>query len=117
MTELWGLAHHAGIPSTNYIQLEEGLTADDDLQILRYLDQRAGSRGFPPWTPFVHPQLGTVEIGGWEFKFGLMNHPGQLLDDVIASTVPFAVAAMGTAPHLRISASGAERVAEGVYRV
>ena len=117
MTELWGLAHHAGIPSTNYIQLEEGRTEDQDRQILRYLDERADSRGFTPWTPFEHPQLGPVEIGGWEFKFGLMNPPGPLLRDVIASAVPFAVAAMGTAPHLRISASGAERVADGVYRV
>ena len=46
-----------------------------------------------------------------------MNPPGPLLHDVIAGAVPFAVAAMGTAPHLRIIASGAERVADGVYRV
>lgn len=117
MTELWGLAHHAGIASTNYLQLEERRTEADDLAILRMLDERANSRGFTPWRPFVHPQLGPVEIGGWEFKFGLMNPPGPLLPDIIAGAVPFAIAAMGTAPHLRIVASGAERLSPGVYRV
>jgi hypothetical protein len=117
MTELWGLAHHAGIPSTNYIQLEESRTEDHDLQILRYLDERAGGRGFTPWRPFDHPQLGPVEIGGWEFKFGLMNPPGPLLPATIGPAVLFAIAAMGTAPHLRISAAAAETIAPGVYRV
>ena len=117
MTELWGLAHHAGIASTNYLQLEEGRTEEDDLAILRMLDERAGSRGFTPWRPFEHPQLGPVEIGGWEFKFGLMNPPGPLLPEIIAGAVPFALAAMGTAPHLRLAEGGAERIAAGVYRV
>jgi murein tripeptide amidase MpaA len=117
MTELWGLAHQAGIASTNYLQLEEGRTEEDDLAILRMLDERAGSRGFAPWRPFEHPQLGSVELGGWEFKFGLLNPPGPLLPEIIAGAVPFALAAMGTAPHLRIVASGAERLEAGIYRV
>ena len=117
MIELWGLAHRAGIPSTNYLQLEEERTEEDDLKILRLLDERAGGRGFTPWHPFEHPQLGPVELGGLEVKFGLMNPPGPLLRDELARAVPFAIAAMGTAPRLRLIASGAERLATGVYRV
>lgn len=117
MTELWGLGHHAGIAYTKYLQLEEGRTEEDDLKILQYLDERAGGRGFTPWRPFDHPQLGPVEIGGVEFKFGLLNPPGPLLPDVIAGAVPFAVAAMGTAPHLRFIATGAEKLEPGVYRI
>ncbi len=41
MTERWGLAHHAGISSTNYLQLEEDRTEEDDSKILRMLDERA----------------------------------------------------------------------------
>lgn len=117
MTELWGLGHHAGVPYTTYLELEEARTEEGDLTILRYLDERAGGRGFAPWRPFDHPQLGPVELGGFEFKFGLLNPPGPLLPGVIAGAVPFAIGAMGTAPHLRIAASGAEPVAPGVYRV
>ena len=117
MTELWGLVHHAGVAYTKWLQTEEGRTEDDDLKILRYLDERAGGRGFTPWRTFEHPQLGPVEIGGFEFKFGLLNPPGPLLPDIIAGAVPFAIGAMGTAPRLRIIDAGAERLELGVYRV
>ena len=117
MTELWGLAHRAGIASTNYLQLEEERTEEDDLKILRLLDEQAGGRGFTPWHPFEHPQLGPVELGGLEVKFGLMNPPGPLLPDELTRAVPFAIAAMGTAPRLRLIASGTERLEAGVYRV
>jgi len=117
MTELWGLAHRAGIPSTNYLQLEEGRTEEDDLKILQLLDERADGRRFAHWHPFEHPQLGPVELGGMEVKFGLMNPPGPLMPEEIERAVPFAIAAMGTAPHLRLSAAGTEEVEPGIYRV
>ena len=117
MTELWGLAHRAGIPWTNYLQLEEARTEEDDLTILRLLDEEAGGRGFTPWRPFEHPQLGLIELGGLEVKFGLLNPPGPLLARELERAVPFAIGAMGTAPRLRVIASGAERVAPGTHRV
>ena len=117
MTELWGLAHRAGIPWTNYLQLEEARTEEDDLTILRLLDEEAGGRGFTPWHPFEHPQLGPVELGGLEVKFGLLNPPGPLLARELERAVPFTVGAMGTAPRLRVIASSAEQVAPGTYRV
>ncbi len=117
MTELWGLAHRAGIASTNYLQLEEERTEEDDLRILRLLDEQAGGRGFSSWRPFEHPQLGAVELGGLEVKFGLLNPPGPLLAEEIDRAVPFATAAMGTAPHLRLIDGGAEQIAAGTYRV
>ncbi len=117
MTELWGLAHRAGIPSTNYVQLEEQRTEEHDLMILRLLDEHAGGRGFTPWRPFEHPQLGDVELGGLEIKFGLLNPPGSLLEEEIDRAVPFAIAAMGTAPQLRLIDSGAEQITTGVYRI
>ncbi|RIK39385.1 MAG: carboxypeptidase [Chloroflexi bacterium] len=117
MTELWGLAHRAGIASTDYLQLEEARSEDDDLRILRLLDEEAQGRGFTPWRPFTHPQLGEVELGGFEVKFGLMNPPGPLLARELERAVPFAIGAMGTAPRLRAIASGAEPLAPGVYRI
>jgi murein tripeptide amidase MpaA len=117
MTELWGLAHYAGISSTNYLQLEEARTEEDDLRILRVLDEEASGRGYTPWRSFVHPQLGPVELGGLEVKFGLLNPPGPILPRELERAVPFAIGAMGTAPRLRVIASGAEQVASGAFRV
>jgi len=117
MTELWGLAHRAGVRSDNFLDLEEKRTEEQDLQILRFLDEEAGGRGVSAWKPFVHPQLGPVELGGLEMKFGLLNPPGPLLAEEIERAVPFAIEAMGTAPRLRVIDSGTEQIVPGAYRV
>lgn len=117
MTELWGLPHRAGLSSTDWLQLQERRSEDDDRMILRLFDEEAGGRGVTPWRPFEHPQLGAVELGGLEVKFGVLNPPGPLLARELERAVPFAIGAMGSAPRLRVIASGAEEVAPGVQRV
>ena len=107
----------AGCEVTDFIRWPKERTEDDDLRMLHLLDQQAGGRGFTPWRPFDHPQLGPVELGGWDFKFGIQNPPGPFLEGEINRNVPFTVRAMGTAPKLRVIDSGAESVGEGVYRV
>ena len=88
-----------------------------DLDLLQLFDQRANGRGFTPWTPFDHPQFGAVEIGGWDRKFGQFNPPGPLLPDEIERVVPFAIAAMGTGPVLRIAGASAERLYDDTWTV
>ncbi|MEZ4572932.1 MAG: M14 family metallopeptidase [Thermomicrobiales bacterium] len=117
MTELWGLAHRAGLSGENCLDFEEGRSEEDDRLILRLFDEEAGGRGVTPWHPFEHPQLGEVELGGLEIKFGLLNPPGPLLARELERAVPFAVGAMGTAPRFRLIDSGAEQIAAGAFRV
>ena len=116
-TELWSLPMEAGCDVTDFIRWPKERTEDDDLKMLHLLDQRAGGRGFTPWRPFEHPQLGPVELGGWDFKFGIQNPPGPFLEGEINRNIPFTVRAMGTAPKLRVIDAGAEAVGAGVYRV
>lgn len=117
MTELWGLAHRAGLSGEDFLDFEEGRSEEDDCLILRLFDEEAGGRGITRWCPFEHPQLGEVELGGLEFKFGLMNPPGPLLAREVERAVPFAIGAMGAAPRLRVIGGAAEEVAPGVQRV
>ncbi len=117
MTELWGLAHRAGLSGDEFLDYEERRTEDDDRLILRLFDEEAGGRGFTPWRAFEHPQLGEVEIGGVEVKFGLLNPPGPLLERELERAIPFTLGAMGTAPRLRFISSSAEQIAPGIYRV
>ncbi|MCB9914766.1 MAG: hypothetical protein H6828_06395 [Planctomycetes bacterium] len=44
---------------------DEGPEASDDAKRLRWLDHE-GRDAFAPWTPFEHPQLGAVEVGGFK---------------------------------------------------
>jgi hypothetical protein len=50
-------------------------------EVLRYCDERFAGRCFKPWTKFTHPQLGEVEIGGFNPKFFLQNGPPEVLEE------------------------------------
>lgn len=52
----------------------------DDIDALAWDDSANGGRGFKPWTEFEHPELGTVEIGGFHPKFFSQNPPAHELE-------------------------------------
>jgi murein tripeptide amidase MpaA len=53
----------------------------DDFDALVWDDRHNEGRGFRDWTPFEHPQLGSVEIGGFHPKFFAQNGPPEVLED------------------------------------
>jgi hypothetical protein len=53
----------------------------DEVETLRWLDENRPDKGdFQPWTPFRHPQLGDVEIGGLNPKFWGQNPPPDMIE-------------------------------------
>ena len=53
----------------------------DEWEVLRWHDEnRPGKGDFQDWTPFKHPQLGDVEIGGLNPKFWSQNPPPDLIE-------------------------------------
>lgn len=116
-TELWSLPLQAGREVKDFIKWFEERTEEDDLAMLKVLDQKLGGAGYKRWTPFEHPQLGPVEIGGWEFKFTFQNPPGPLLEEECRKNAGFTFRAMGTAPKLVIAEAAAEALGSGLYKV
>ncbi len=54
----------------------------DEIEVLRWNDEnRAGKGDFQDWTPFTHPTLGDVEIGGFNPKFYNQNPPPDLIGE------------------------------------
>lgn len=60
-----------------------------EVEQLRWNDEELGGRGFAPWKPFDHPQLGKVEIGGWRTRYTRQNPPPHLLRGEIAKYLPW----------------------------
>src|SRR5688572_8588629 len=62
-TELWDLQSRAGIerPKDDPMRTAREQTEEDGLKLLKFNDEQLGGRGFVPWTPFEHPQLGPIE--------------------------------------------------------
>ena len=91
---------------------------DDQVKLLKWQDEALEGKGFINWTPFDHPQLGKVEIGGWVPKTVRQNAPpGKMLEEECAKNCTFTMKHALTTPLLRVSEAKAERVGDGVYRV
>lgn len=98
-----------------------GRDYDEDGEIesweqLRFDDDEQDGYGFQPWTPFEHPQLGEVEIGGWR-KFGSNNPPPDVLPEQVRRNVDFALLQATHMPQLEIAEVEVEDLSDGVWRV
>lgn len=116
-TELWSLPRKAGIEITDWMSWMQHHPDADDLAMARALDEHVDGAGLYAWQPFEHPQLGPVEIGGWDYKFTIQNPPGPLLKDVTAGNATFVLREMGTNPKLELQEPTAERLADGLWKV
>jgi len=76
--ELWAPNKEAGITDYQWIEWYRDHPAEDDLKLLKWSDEKCGRRAHVDWTPFRHPQLGMVEIGGWDRMNYWRNPPPEL---------------------------------------
>ena len=103
--ELWDLAKQVGIEVRRpFIQTYDKVTREDLLKIVAWDREHNQSRVFGPWEAFDHPQLGRVEVGGLDPRFGIWNPPPERLDETVrAQTTAFLrVAAMLPDVHARV---------------
>ncbi len=74
----------------------------DDWDRLYWDDNFNGGRGWKDWTEVSHPQLGTVEVGGFHPKFFLQNPPPDILLEWAEKQARFNIALAMHLPQLRI---------------
>ena len=98
--EFWSLAKAAGVEVKNFIGFFRDPPEEASLKMLSWNDRELGGEGFSPWTPFEHPQLGPVEVGGWKTKFTHQNPPPRFLRGECEKLARFALAHASTAPRL-----------------
>ncbi len=116
-TELWNINVAAGVEIKDFIADRLKLTEEDQLKTLRWADANVPGEGFLPWKPFDHPQLGPVEIGGWNFKFTHQNPPGAFMQALSHGNAMFTLRCALTSPRVHISQLTAATESDGVYKV
>lgn len=102
-TELWDMQARAGIPRRTpqqIMSLSEKDREEDGLRLLKWQDEKMGGKLFHDWRPLVHPQLGDVEIGGWEPKMGRQNPPVFLLEEECRKNAEFNLSRAAVTPRL-----------------
>lgn len=122
--ELWDLEGRAGargyaqIGVQGLLKLSEAELIEDQRKCLTWNDEALGGKGFIDWTPFEHPQLGLVEIGGWDFKFADQNPPeGHVLVEEVTRAAAFTFQHCLTTPRLAFGRVEVKVVGGGLYEL
>ncbi len=76
--EIWAPNKEAGIDDYSWIDWYREHPPEDDLKLLKWSDDKTGGRAHVDWYPFQHPQLGMVELGGWDRLNYWRNPPPEL---------------------------------------
>lgn len=123
-TELWDVISLAGIGEKqpngvlgrDFIGWMRSHPEEDDLKLLQFNDEH-GLEGFRNWTAFEHPQLGQVEVGGWDYKRFWGNAPAKFLPDIAHKNTLFTLLHAEASPRLALKLAKVERVEGETYRV
>jgi len=84
--------------------------------ILQWADSTIEGKGFVDWTPYDHPTLGIVEIGGF-VPFLKTTPPPDKMKDTLSFHTDFYLNLMEKLPVLKIKSTEVEPLGESLYRI
>lgn len=115
--ELWDVADEAGVKKKRLVEWFQEHPIEDDQTVLKWIDEHVGPEGFINWYPYQHPQLGPVELGGWNTLYTWRNPPKSFMGSEAAKHVPFALALGELLPRLSFHKVEARRLGDKTWRV
>ena len=83
----------------------------------RFNDDAFGGRYFTDWSPYDHPQLGEVEIGGWYALFWGQNPPREALEEEAVRQLPWILYLAEQSPLIEVSVPAVSEAADGSFTV
>jgi len=115
--ELWDLPTEVGIKDRKFIEWYRDHPHEQDLQILKWVDKHAGKDAYVDWYEYDHPQLGKIELGGWDHMYTWRNPPLKFIAAEAKRQTPFALALGDILPRLAIHALQVTSLGKGNYRI
>lgn len=113
-TEIWSPQRQAGITDYKYIDWFRDHPFEDDIKLLKWSDEKLGGKGYVDWHPFTHPQLGEVEIGGWDSQYAFRNPPPDFLEQEITPFADWVIWQALISPKLEVAEVETKPLGEGV---
>lgn len=104
--ELWDIFARAGLPrGARFVDRYTDQRAADIEHLTRSLDA-IGAVSVLPWRAFKHPQLGDVEVGGFDPRFSVWNPPeGPLVDEISKHNAAVFMRLLALLPRLHVTSS------------
>ena len=115
--EIWAPAREAGIEGYHFIEWYREHPPEDDLKLLAWSDRELGGEAYVAWYPFEHPQLGPVELGGWNKLACFRNPPKKYLEREVARFPKWLAWQALTLPRLEVLRADVERLGVDTWRV
>jgi murein tripeptide amidase MpaA len=115
--EIWSPQREAGIEEYKFIDWYREHPFEDDLKLLKWSDEVLEGGGYVDWYPYEHPELGPVELGGWDHVFAWRNPPKQFLEREIARFPKWLIWSALISPKLELMEATAKDLGEGTYRI
>lgn len=126
-TEIWSPQRQAGILEGFDATTKPGAfrfttwgrdhDPEDDVKLIRWADTHLDGKGYYAWKPFEHPELGAVEIGGWDAIYAFRNPPPSLLKAEVAPHADWLIWQALGSPLLELHSAEATPLGKGHYRI
>ncbi|MEY2399051.1 MAG: hypothetical protein QOJ00_2225 [Actinomycetota bacterium] len=116
-TEFWSPMRAAGITDFKFIDWWADHPLEDDLKMLAWADDVAPGEGYVDWYAYDHPDLGAVELGGWNNQLLIRNPPPHLLANEVQPHADWAIWHLLISPLLRMRSTEVEALGDGAWRV
>jgi murein tripeptide amidase MpaA len=115
--EIWNPLRQAGIKDYKYIDWFREHPLEDDIKLMKWNDETLGGKAFVNWYAFDHPQLGRVELGGWDFMNSWTNPPAAFLEKEVALFPDWIFWHLLISPKLVLRQQEVKPLGTGTYRV
>jgi len=117
VVEIWAPNKEAGITDYKWIDWYRDHPAEDDVKLLKWSDDQCGGQAHVAWYPFRHPQLGMVELGGWD-KMNFWRNPPPKLREREAARFPAWLMQIGLSlPRLEVLRAEVRALGADTWRV
>ena len=115
--EMWAPNKEAGITDYKWIDWYREHPAEDDVKLLKWSDEQCAGKAYVDWYAFRHPQLGMVELGGWDKMNFWRNPPPHLREKEVARFPAWLLQIGLTLPKLEVLRTEVRALGPDTWRV
>jgi hypothetical protein len=115
-TEFWSPQRQAGLSDYHFTDWIREHPVEDDLALLRWAEKNYPD-AYVEWYEFDHPELGKVELGGWDIINYWFNVPFDKLEEEVAPHSEWAIFHALISPLLEVRSLDVEQLGETSFLV
>jgi murein tripeptide amidase MpaA len=113
-TEFWSPQRQAGLSDYHFTDWIREHPIEDDLKLIEWARKNYPD-AYVDWYEFDHPELGEVELGGWDIINYWFNVPFDRLEDEVAPHTEWALFHLLVSPLLEVRSLDVEKLGESAF--